>query len=183
MLNWKTSRLGREDGDTLIEVTFALAILGFVILSCTALMTSAFKTGQTARERTAVSEVAQEQLEALRSFRDNHSWNEFQNGNGVTYSGISAIVSGFHMELKNTGLGNEWVPIVGPLVSGGASPLQVPTASMVISTTGGATSACGYNFLLNYNFAPIGSADPNGAHGQIKSELVNLKYSGGGPCP
>jgi type II secretory pathway pseudopilin PulG len=181
MLNWKSSRLEREDGDTLIEVTFALAILGSVILSCTALMTSAFKTGQTARERTQVSEVAQEQLEALRSFRDNHTWTDFQNGS-AGFSGINTVAAGFHMELKNTGLGNEWVPVLGALTSGGSSVLQVPTSQILINTTTG-TSACGYNFLLKYNFAPIGSNNVNDAHGQIQTELVNLKFSGGSPCP
>jgi type II secretory pathway pseudopilin PulG len=181
MLNCKTARLGGEEGDTLIEVTFALAILGFVILSCTALMTSAFKTGQTARERTQVSEVAQEQLEALRSFRDNHTWTDFVNGT-PGFSGINNVATGFHMELQNTGVGNEWVPVLGALSSGGSSILQVPTAQMIITTTTG-TAACGYNFLLNYNFAPIGSNNINDAHGQIQTELVNLKYTGGGPCP
>src|ERR1039458_6429789 len=90
MLKWNLRRiLGREHGDTLIEVTIALSILSFVLLGSTALAVTAFRMGQTARERTQVAEVAQEQMEALRSFRDNHTWAEFQGG-GPGYQGIDA---------------------------------------------------------------------------------------------
>src|ERR1041384_7189661 len=88
MLGRRLPIVAGQRGDTLIEVTFALAILGFVLLGSTAIATTAFRTGQTARERTQVSTAAQQQMEALRSFRDNHPWSEFRVGNGGTYQGI-----------------------------------------------------------------------------------------------
>ncbi len=75
-------------GDTLVEVTVALAILSLILLSSTRLAIRAFQQGQTARERTTVALVAQNQLEYLRNFRDNHSWSQFTTGNGATYNGV-----------------------------------------------------------------------------------------------
>jgi len=82
MIRHWTKKQTEERGDTLIEVTFALAILGFVLMSSTVIAMTAFRTGQTARERTQVAAEAQEQMEALRSFRDNHTWDEFRVGDG-----------------------------------------------------------------------------------------------------
>jgi type II secretory pathway pseudopilin PulG len=177
--------LAQEGGDTLIEVTFALAILGFVILSCTVLTSAAFRAGQTARERTEVSSAAQEQLEALHSFRDNRQWKpDFENK-------INAVATGFHMELLNTGPGKEWVPVAGPLTpSILGSDLTVPTSSLqIVTTTPANQQDCGYNFVLTYRFAPVGTTDPTNnatnAHNQITTRLANLKYdpSLGGSCP
>src|SRR5258706_11996440 len=141
MLKLRLARLARESGDTLIEVTFALAILGFVILSCSVLMTAAFRTGQTARERTQVAEVAQQQLEALHSFRDNHDWAQFKTG---------VPVVSFHMGLRNTGTGNEWVPVAGVLdTTTLGTTLTVPTSSLWIEAQNPG-SDCAYDFLLQY---------------------------------
>jgi prepilin-type N-terminal cleavage/methylation domain-containing protein len=194
MLKWDEmmTRLDAR-GDTLIEVTIALAILGFVLLGSTAIGAAAFRTGQTARERTQVAEVAQEQMEALRSFRDNHTWNEFRHGNGGSYQGIDNVLGTacqwdgsrrcFHMELKSTGANTEWVPVTGPLTQ--ATPgnnLTVPGSVVEIATTTTAASECGYDFLLHYQFLPLGGGA--NATNQITTRLVNLKYdpSGGSPC-
>jgi type II secretory pathway pseudopilin PulG len=165
-----------ERGDTLIEVTFALAILSVVLLSCTALTAAAFRTGQTAKERTEVVEAAQEQLEALRSFRDNHTWGEFRTGQPPNYYGVTSFAS-FHMELASTGGGNEWVPKDGVLTtSTPGTVLKVPTSSIVITTaTPPIEQQCGFDFVLQYSFAPLGGGTP--ATGQITTRLANLKYN------
>lgn len=184
-------------GDTLIEVTLALAILGFVLLGSTAIGAAAFRTGQTARERTQVSEAAQGQLEALRSFRDNHSWTEFRSGNGcggaTGYCGIDQVLDTpciydstkrcFHMELVTTGGGTtEWVPKKGALTyTSPGTPLKVPTAVLEIAAQTSATSQCGYDFLLHYQFEPLGGGVM--ATNQITTRLVNLKYQPGGAGP
>jgi Tfp pilus assembly protein PilV len=183
MLRWKrlTWQLGMR-GDTLIEVTLALAILGFVLLSATAIGAAAFRTGQTARERTQVAAAAQEQLEALRSFRDNHTWSEFRAGKGGVFQGIDEVLGTacqwdaskrcFHMALANTTAGTtEWVP------QAGATTANVPTSVIEISTTTTVASACGYDFLLHYQFQPLGGG--GNATNQITTRLVNLKYDPG----
>jgi Tfp pilus assembly protein PilV len=190
MLRWKryNLRLGTR-GDTLIEVTLALAILGFVLLSATAIGATAFRTGQTARERTQVAGAAQEQLEALRSFRDNHSWAEFRTGKSGAFQGIDQVLGAacqwdatkhcFHMVLANTTAGTtEWVP------QSGATTANVPTSVIEISTSTTAASQCGYDFLLHYQFQPLGGG--TNATNQIATRLVNLKYDpgvGGAVCP
>lgn len=188
------SRLGRvlqgERGDTLIEVTFALAILGFVLLGSTAIAATAFRTGQTARERTQVAQAAQEQLEALRSFRDNHTWNEFRGGKncGVAggFCGIDQVLGTacnydatkrcFHMVVANTSAGTtEWVPQAGSVAT------SVPSSLVEISTRTLASSQCGYDFLLFYSFNPLGGGQK--ARNQISTRLVNLKYDPGLGAP
>jgi type II secretory pathway pseudopilin PulG len=145
-----------ERGDTLIEVTFALAILGAVLLGCTSVAAAAYRLGQTARERTSVAEVAQEQMEALRSFRDNSlsggagSWDIFRNGLGASYYGVDNVpgtpckfqqpplptLNCFHMELKPVGASTMWVPVPGDLTtSSPGSDLTVPTAWIEISAS------------------------------------------------
>lgn len=66
MRHWLRS----ERGDTLIEVVFAVAIMGSVLISTAALSSTAFRTGVSARERTQAANIAQGQAEALRNRRD-----------------------------------------------------------------------------------------------------------------
>src|SRR4051812_29097292 len=70
----------REAGDTLIEVTIALSILATVLISSTVIATKAFRTGQSARERTTLAMASQGQMEDLRAFRDNNTWDHFLAG-------------------------------------------------------------------------------------------------------
>jgi hypothetical protein len=184
-----------QRGDTLIEVTFALAILGFVLLGSTAIAATAFRMGQTAKERTEVADEAQRQMEALRSFRDNNDWTAFLTGPGGGYSGVSNVsgpcgavagVTGsdcFHMEIKSPVSGvQEFVPV------GGSTNANVPTAVIEIKplTPAGVVRNCGMDFALYYQFTPIGgSSTSNPASNQIVTRLVNLRYNAplGGSCP
>src|SRR5476651_2691380 len=86
--------LRSQRGDTLIEVTLALAILSVVLLSSTIVTTRAFRLGQTARERTILADQAQSQAEALLSFRDNHTWAEFLNGGNIGVTGFKGVLNG-----------------------------------------------------------------------------------------
>lgn len=169
-----------QRGDTLIEVTFALAILATVLLGSTSIAASAFRMGQTAKERTVTIEKAQQQIEALRSFRDSHSWNEFRSGNGCTtpggYCGVDNVGATWHMELTNVSGSTQWVPVTGSL----AGP--VPTSTMGISadlSTGLRMNArpCNYDFQLNYSFSPLGGGTQ--VKNQIRTRLGNLKFAGG----
>jgi type II secretory pathway pseudopilin PulG len=194
MLKFWTVR-GKERGDTLIEVTFALAILGFVLLGSTAAVAEAFRTGQTANERTTLAEAAQEQMEALRSFRDNHSWSQFrfgQNCGSGGYCGVHDALSGlapscttasncFHMVLSANGPGvEEWLPVSGAI----AGP--VPTSTMEITSVSQTQlpdpTGCGYDFVLHYSFTPLGGGLPDS--NELATRLINLQLPvGGGPCP
>jgi hypothetical protein len=207
----KTVMVGQR-GDTLLEVTFALAILAAVLLGCTSLAAAAYRLGQTARERTSVADVMQEQMEALRSFRDNSIagttglWSTFRNGVGGSYPGIDnvgavpcnfqASLNCFHMALVTVGGSTMWVPAPGALTtSSPGTTLTVPTSLVEISASsatgvGGTSVAdpnsdriCGYDFEIHSSFTPIGSGPDQTS--KIQTRLVNLKYnpSLGGTCP
>jgi type II secretory pathway pseudopilin PulG len=184
-----------QAGDTLIEVTFALAILGFVLLGATATAASAFRMGQTARERTAVAQVAQEQMEALRSFRDNHTWAEFETGVDTAAHGICTADGSarcFHMVQSNPGCTsgptcNEWIPAAGNLTAPDPTgTLTVPTSEVEIArVVNVATEPCAMDFQVHYEFTPLGGGtnDSN----QFLTRLVNLRYAvplgGSSVCP
>ncbi|HVQ43631.1 MAG TPA: prepilin-type N-terminal cleavage/methylation domain-containing protein [Candidatus Saccharimonadia bacterium] len=175
-------KTGRERGDTLVEVVIALAILAFVLLGATLVATSAFRTGQTARERTQVSNEAQRQMEALRSFRDNHTWDEFRVGVGASYPGVDnvpvtpcrfdATKHCFHMETQAVGANTEFVPVTGSTVG------SVPTSTIEIWADNSAAAItarpCNYDFELHYSFQTLGGGVP--AQNHIRTRLANLKY-------
>jgi Tfp pilus assembly protein PilV len=188
----KASLENSERGDTLIEVTIALSILSFVLISSTSIATSAFRLGQTAENRTQVADVAQEQMEALRSFRDN---NDNGSGNQTWATTFEPDINsanganGFHMQLTS-GANPAWVPVAGSLTtSTPGSTLTVPTATMSFtSTTTPIDQACGYSFVLKYSFVPVGGSNSLLETNRIATTLVNLKYShnpllGPAPCP
>ena len=74
MIKWN------QRGDTLVEVTIAFAILAMVLIGSYTTAQHAFQIGQTARERSQLVNYTQQQTEALKSFRDSHTWNEFVYG-------------------------------------------------------------------------------------------------------
>jgi type II secretory pathway pseudopilin PulG len=196
----------------LIEVTFSLAILGTVLLGSTAVAALAYRMGQTARERTTVSQQAQEQMEALRSFRDNATnWQDFQQGTGCGgggYCGIVNVAKGpchfdgsmrcFHMtETNKGGTPDRWVPASGsvsaPGGTGGDPALTVPTSTIEIALINPTTETppqnanmgnCAYDVEIHYSFKPLGGGTDD--KNQIVTRLANLSYNPeGGPsvCP
>jgi type II secretory pathway pseudopilin PulG len=173
--NWNNSR-----GDTLVEVTFALAILAAVLLSSTVVAMTAFRTGQAAKERTQLAIASQGQVEALRSFRDNHTWAEFRDGSSPSYLGVDSADVGscttgqcFHMELLSTGPSAEWVPRPGPATAGGPAAANVPTSTMEIYVIPCSARQCVYDFILKYHFTTLGGGTPSN---QIATKLTNLRF-------
>ena len=167
-------------GDSLVEVTVALAILSFVLLSSTVLTADAFRVGETATERLQVADVAQEQLEALRGFRDNNTWATFQ-------AGVDPVAAGFHMQIQ-TGASTQWVPVAGALTpTSPGSSLTVPTSTVELTTTTPiADRLCGYDFNLTYKFITPGGTTLDEATGVIETRLANLRYQplpGHAACP
>ncbi len=67
----------------------ALAILSSVLLSSTVIATRASTLGQVAAERTRLAGEAQEHVESMHGFRDNHTWAEFLDGQtSPSYQGV-----------------------------------------------------------------------------------------------
>ncbi|HEX3082443.1 MAG TPA: prepilin-type N-terminal cleavage/methylation domain-containing protein [Candidatus Saccharimonadia bacterium] len=174
--------LKNERGDTLVEVVIALAILSLVLLSSTLITTQAFRIGQTARERTTLTDAAQVQAEALRSFRDNHTWDQFLHGgliSGVSYNGVlNAAGPGptachitatcMNMNLKTFVAGStQYVPVSGAI----AGP--VPTSYIEITAVANAPQTS-VDVTINYGFTPLGGGVQNIGH--IKTTLTNLNF-------
>ncbi len=90
---------GNSKGDTLIEVTLALAILAMVLVSTYAVATRAYKLGQEAQIRRQVSALMVEQAEHLRNLRDNSAdWVAFLTAIGANGPSPTTVGS-FHMDI------------------------------------------------------------------------------------
>lgn len=132
-----------QRGDTLVEVIFALVILSVILVTTISLARLSQVQSGNDLSRTQASNFLQQQYEALREYRDGHSWDQFvQQGLGMRFlqhtdrsSGVNtldcepdgaAVGSGatpgalcFHMERDaNPADGanyGKWVPCPGPL--------------------------------------------------------------------
>lgn len=126
---------------------------------------------------------AQQQAEALKVFRDTHTWYEFENGgvyNGVSYGGVSVRYASpvydcesglpgvqpcFRMVRKPFGAEYQWVPVQGPSSFDDTSS-QIPGTYYVISgypyTSGGCINAVicrdSYDFYLSYGATAAGQS-------------------------
>ncbi|HSX02370.1 MAG TPA: prepilin-type N-terminal cleavage/methylation domain-containing protein [Candidatus Saccharimonadia bacterium] len=173
------SRLNQR-GDTLVEVTLALAILAMVLTGAFVTANKAFNLGQDARERSQMVSDAQQQAEALESFRDSHTWSEFVLGNGGPLAkginvgnGISCggVTNCFHMVKQAVAGVSQWVPAAGPGTDtqlGGQGYVRI-----VVSPTPGTLPAPSlYNFSIQYG-VPARGGGPDLAS-TIKLELVDI---------
>ena len=155
----------------------ALAILSIVLLSSTVVTTQAFRLGQTARERTVIADDAQSQVEALRSFRDNHTWDEFLNGGWIGAARFSGVINGagpggcrfsspcFFMKLRSFGpVIAEYLPAPGSTIG------TVPTSYMEISVT--PITPTKVDVILSYGFTELGGQTQ--ATGHIKTTLTDI---------
>lgn len=174
--------LRNQRGDTLIEVTLALAILGAVLTGAFAAASGAFRLGQTAKERTALVAAGQRQAEALTNFRDSHVWNEFLNGGGAgptRFNGVSTtsttgcLASGscFHMERRQLNGTWQWVPMPGSLAAV-ADPTIPATGAVSISAE--RIDANTYKFHVAYANQTLGNSGNGQNTGELLVQLVNL---------
>jgi hypothetical protein len=175
-----------ERGDTLIEVTFALVIMTIVLVGSTMLAVKALQTSRTAHERTVLIDQAQEQLEAVRSFRDNRKWSEFLGGGGpVPYPGVTSAAAPscqtvpvcFHMELKDTSLSpvkREFVPAGGKMAGSVQSSYMEMTMIPGPNATPPAAPLPRYvDVTVHYGFQETGG---DNAVGHIKTRLSNVDF-------
>ncbi len=169
-------RMRREAGDTLIEVTMALSILSMVLISSTVIAAQSFRLGQTARERTTVSTAAQAQMESVRAFRDNNTWDHFLHGtpgyrgmlSAASATGCSdTTVNCMHMV---AGANPTFTPVDGTMTG------PVPTSLIEVVAVPGANPDI-LDVTVNYWFESLSGGK---AVGHIKTSFSNLKT---GPAP
>ena len=176
----------RRAGDTLIEVTIALAILSMVLIASAVAATNAYRMGQTARERTTISNAAQGQMEALRAFRDAHDWSQFLNGgtSPSAYPGVLSAAVGQGCKVKSPCLhmrpmtGNTFVPANGTLDG------PVPTSYIEMNVTPGPLIAgmpTSVTVVINYGSEAMGGGEP--IKGHIQTTLTNTAYAAPTPIP
>ena len=96
-------RLG-ERGDTLVEITIALAILTTVLTGATTVAIASAQIGRIAEERTEAVDLAQQQAERLRSMRDNLV--EASNATGWTSFSSQINAAGAHFWIDPCSGGN-----------------------------------------------------------------------------
>ena len=173
MITLAITRKGRNQGDTLIEVTIALSILATVISSGYVMATRAYNIGQAARERTQVINQAQAQIEQLKNFRDTHSWATFKGGSTspVFFNGIDTAMSGdpcgcFHMAGLPAGAPTQYVP------EAGSQPVIGNSGSFSFKRVAVAPDPDVADLIVNYDFALRGG---NQATNSIRIKLVNLE--------
>lgn len=181
-------RLWREDrGDTLIEVTMALAILASVLTGAFMAASGAFRLGQTAKERSQLSSVAQRQAEALSNFRDSHTWAEFENGGGTgpsRFNGIDVRIGAncqpygmdcFHMERRQIGGVWQWVPQQGSLGTTAEPSLPATGSVSIVGTpvtlSGGVRA---YKFTIFSGNTIVGRDSSARNSNKLVLQLVNM---------
>ena len=149
-------RLGQR-GDTLIEIIMATAILTFVLISSYAVASRATRLGQEARERSVAANVAQEQIEALRNYRDNST--DWGNSTGPGFT--NHIFSGNAYYMNTTS--------VQPTAGQNTGDSRLPAGGKVwftglYSLKFGSTSANEYDFSVHVTWI--------GNNGQQDSTVV-----------
>lgn len=164
----------KQRGDTLIEVTIALAILSLTLMGATRLAIRAFQQAQTARERTTVALAAQQQIEHLRTFRDTHTWTEFLYGDasGTGFKGVlSTYTAGCRKEASGCfnmdKVGNNFYPV------GGIVQASVPDSYIEImaSPDNGADPKL-IKFTVSWGFRDLSGGPENVNH--VVTQLARL---------
>ena len=148
----------RQAGDTLVEVTMALAILSLVLLSSSVLAARAFSLGGAARQQEIAANLIQQQAEALRNYRDSN----IDDQNGVNRNWPQFIVA--------TG------PLVGPFYMRSQSNSWTPAA---IGAGGPFTNGI-------YQISITSTAVPGTSSDEMKYDITALWQSDGGAagsCP
>lgn len=180
-------RRWRECGDTLVEVVIALAILSVVLTSSMVVAVKALQLGQTANERTTISDEAQQQIEKVRAFRDNHTWDEFLFGSndGNNYRGVlngdgstgcttslpNTTSPCLYMAQGSTGPGNmEYLPARGSM-SGSVLGSYIETWVH----PGPGSPAQYVDITTTYGFKTLGAGADSIGH--IKTRFTDLKFA------
>lgn len=143
-----------QAGDTLVEVTIAMAIFGLVLASSFLLGMTAIRVGESAKERSQAAQIAQEQAEALRSFRDETAWGQFV-GNPILIAGNATA---FNMTADS----GSWLPDNSAQPYTATINGQPSIYKVAITTTAPVTSSsCEVDFNITVTWPGAGSQPPN----------------------
>ena len=177
MIKWN------QRGDTIVEVAIAFAILAMVLIGAYVTAHRAFDLGQTSRERSQLINYAQQQAEALKSFRDSHDWTEFVNGSNaaLTYTNCDHAPADFcgvkDRDDAHPNSGLNCTPTSSPLVWTKCFHMALRT----INVAGGQTEMwvpVPYALATGYANAHVGivSADADPGSGTPQMYTFNLNY-------
>jgi Tfp pilus assembly protein PilV len=148
-----------DRGDTLIEVTIALAIMAAVLTTSFLLSEKSIQLGVIAKERTLMVSAAQQQAETLTASRDRVGWASFVNNIRSSLGTSSCRVGGqqcFHVDASNLRLINNTVALSA-----------VPTSQIYITTNTVLSPTPNLiTFIINY------VADAPGSGPQSSSQII-----------
>lgn len=149
-----------QRGDTLVEVTIALAIMAAVLTSAFLLAEKSIQIGRIAKERTLMVAAAQQQAEALTAYRDRFGWASFvANVRGSLTTICSSSRRCFTIAPANS--------TVSALSAGEGSVGTVPTSKLYITTDiNSPTAPNPVTFTISY------SAEPPGGGALMSSEVI-----------
>jgi prepilin-type N-terminal cleavage/methylation domain-containing protein len=148
-----------QRGDTLVEVTMALAILALVLTGAFVAANRSYLLGQQAKERSQIVDVAQQQAEALESLRDSRTWTEFVNGTSAGVNGIRVRGAGsgqFYMAQQTVGGVTQWAPRAGKGTDGGILGNQAAVWITVYNDPGATATPASFRFIVHYNLPARG---------------------------
>ena len=115
-------RRRHERGDTLVEVTIALAIISSVIAATASLSSAGFRLGQTARQRTEAASIMQQEAELLRNQRDA----DLTNGGGWA-AFTASILGGVVAPTCGNSPANLTLPYAIPTIGNGNTSVKAST--------------------------------------------------------
>lgn len=163
-----------QAGDTIVEVIFGLAIMTIVLVSSFAAVNKAFLQGETARERSVVSNLLQQQAEALRSYRDSKpdDW-------ATVYTAINVVTGSFtapfHM-VKSGPTG--WLPASGALTTG-IYTIELRALPVSVGPLGADSpdAVTGFYDRLKFDFAAvwINRGQPSNQISEFSTTLASLE--------
>jgi prepilin-type N-terminal cleavage/methylation domain-containing protein len=163
-----------QKGDTLVEVTIALAILGLILVGTYLITTQAFGLGQTAKERSELVMAAQEQAEALINFRDSSSnWQTFKNAIDAANISNSACSTATCFHMDQPSVGSAWAPSSGPVNNVDKLSSLPPTSKIWVYAT--PAGADGYSFQIHYEASSSVGATVNTSDIYLKLTSLDPK--------
>lgn len=165
-----------QNGDTLVEVTFALAILSALLASAFTVANLSQRVVAAAKERTVAVSLAQEQVEALHAYRDKDLTTAGSPtlANAFGYSLTQCVIGPvptFHMATGATNSG--WRPISGATTNGlyTISFSACPSHSLLDRVISASTQE--YEFTVSVTWASNLSGPNNSA--TVVARLADLQ--------
>jgi Tfp pilus assembly protein PilV len=182
------SKTRRQSGDTLVEVTIALALLASILVTSFVLATRAYRSTLDARERVQAVNLLQEQAEAIHYLRDNNN-NPWLNPASGFYAQIAAAggsipTSGasnaFHV-FKDPSKSGNWTLKNGacdPATAGAGDPCaNLPFTLAIYARDSSATLGPATNTKIEFHFTAqwtsVASAGVMNTT-ELYTDLVNL---------